>query len=253
MRLVLVRHGETLSNVRHVLDSRPPGPPLTSEGRQQAERMAQRLAGEPVAAVYASVAVRARQTAELIARPHDLEVIVHDGLHEVDVGDLEGRNDLRSIEEFMSVYRSWHAGNIDIPVPGGESGRQLLDRFLPVVDRIRAEHNGGLVVLVSHGAAIRLTARTLAPNVASTFADAHTVPNAGAVVLEHNGAGWDCLSWDGVIAVPPGLRHSVPQAGGTSGERADASGPRYRLRQDEVPGTATRRTAASGRRRRRRR
>lgn len=175
--------------------------------------MAQRLTGERVVAVYASVALRARQTAELIARPHDLRVIVRDGIHEVDVGDLEGRSDLPSIEEFMSVYRSWHAGNIDLPVPGGESGRQLLDRFLPVVDRIRAEHNGGLVVLVSHGAAIRLTAKTLASNVASMFADAHTVPNAGAVVLEYNGAGWHCLSWDGVTAVPSGARHSVPREG----------------------------------------
>jgi len=205
--LVLVRHGQTLSNVRHVLDSRPPGPPLTSEGRQQATRLAQRLAAEPVAAVYASVALRARQTADAIARPHGLEVIVRDGIHEVDVGDLEGRDDLRAIEEFLCVYRSWHAGNIDVPVPGGESGRQLLDRFLPVVDRIRTEHNGGVVVLVSHGAAIRLTARMLASNVDSMFADANTVPNAGAVVLELDGAGWQCLSWDGVVAVPPGVQH----------------------------------------------
>jgi probable phosphoglycerate mutase len=173
--------------------------------------MAHRLAAEPVVAVYTSVALRARQTAETIAQPHGLEVIARDGLHEVDVGDLEGRDDLPSIEEFLSVYRSWHAGNIDVPVPGGESGRQLLDRFLPVVDRIRAEHaerNGVVVVLVSHGAAIRLTARTLASNVDSMFADAHTVPNAGAVVLELDGAGWQCLSWDGVAATPAGAQHS---------------------------------------------
>jgi len=171
--------------------------------------MAQRLAGEPVVAVYASVALRARQTAEAIARSHGLEVIVRDGLQEVDVGDLEGRDDLRAIEEFLSVYRSWHAGNIDVPVPGGESGQQLLDRFLPVVDRIRAEHaerNGGVVVLVSHGAAIRLTAKTLASNVDSMFADAHIVPNAGAVVLELDDAGWQCLSWDRVAALPPGVQ-----------------------------------------------
>jgi broad specificity phosphatase PhoE len=205
--LVLVRHGETLSNVRHVLDSRPPGPRLNSKGRQQAASLAQRLAGEPVVAVYSSVALRARQTAEAIARPHGLEVIVRDGLHEVDIGDLEGRSDLPAIEEFLSVYRSWHAGNIDVPVRGGESGRQLLDRFLPVVDRIQAEHNGDVVVLVSHGAAIRLTAATLASNVNSMFADAHTVPNAGAVVLEHDGTGWQCVSWDGVAAAPMEGRH----------------------------------------------
>ena len=204
MRLLLIRHGETESNVRHVLDSRPPGPSLNEEGVRQARRAAQRLAAEPLAAVYSSVATRARQTAVEIARPHGLEVIVREGVHEVDVGDLEGRSDLPAIEQFLGVYRSWHAGNVDVPVPGGESGRAVLDRFLPVIDKIRADHDdSGTVVLVSHGAAIRLAARTLASNVDSMFADAHMVPNAGAVVLELDGAGWQCLSWDGVAARPP--------------------------------------------------
>lgn len=204
MRLLLIRHAETESNARHVLDSRPPGPPLNDEGQRQALRLAGRLAGEPLTAVYASVAVRARQTAEEVARPHGLDVIVRDGVHEVDIGDLEGRHDLPAIEQFLGVYRSWHAGSLDIPVPGGESGREVIDRFLPVVEKIRADHDdSGMVALVSHGAAIRLTARILASNVDSMFADAHMVPNAGAVVLELDGAGWRCLSWDGVAPRPP--------------------------------------------------
>jgi broad specificity phosphatase PhoE len=202
LRLVLVRHGQTESNVAFVLDSRPPGPPLTEEGRRQAERIAERLAGEPVVAVYASTAVRAQQTAQPIAAAHGLEVVVADGVHEVDVGDFEGRSDQAAIEQFIGVYRAWHAGDLVLPVPGGESGQQLLDRFLPVVERIRQEHPDGVVVLVSHGAAIRLAARTLAANVDSMFADAHFVPNGGAVVLEADGAAWRCLSWDGVGPQP---------------------------------------------------
>lgn len=202
LRLVLARHGQTESNVHHVLDSRPPGPPLTDEGRRQASALGQRLASEPVVAVYASVAVRARQTAEVIAAPHGLEVVTADGVHEVDVGDFEGRSDRAAMEQFIGVFRAWHAGDVELPVPGGESGQQLLDRFLPAVERIRAGHADGVVVLVSHGAAIRLAARTLASNIDSMFADAHFVPNAGAVVLEVDGAGWRCLSWDGVKPAP---------------------------------------------------
>ena len=197
MRLVLVRHGQTESNVRHVLDSRPPGPGLTAAGREQAERLAGRLAGEPVVAVYASTAVRAQQTAAVIAAPHGLPVTVVDGVQEVFVGDLEGRGDQAAIEGFIAVYRAWHAGDIELAVPGGESGQQLLDRFLPAVQRIRAEHADGVAVLVSHGAAIRLAARTLASNVDSHFADSHYVSNGGAVVLEADGDGWRCLYWDG--------------------------------------------------------
>lgn len=203
MRLVLIRHAETDSNARHVLDSRPPGPPLNAEGVRQAARLARRLAGEPLAAVYASVALRARQTADAVAEPHGVAVTVCDGLHEVDVGELEGRADLPAIERLIAVFRSWHGGNLDIPVPGGESGRDLLDRFLPVIDKIRVDNaESETVAVVSHGAAIRLVARVLAANVDSLFADAHLVPNAGAVVLESDGAGWQCISWDGVGTRP---------------------------------------------------
>jgi len=198
LRLLLVRHGETESNVHHLLDSRPPGPPLTELGRRQADELAERLAGEPVIAVYASVAVRAQQTAAPVAERHGLPVTVVDGLHEVFVGDFEGSNARADIEAFVGVYRAWHAGDHDLPVPGGESGRQLLDRVLPVVSRVRAEHPDGVVVLVGHSAAMRLVGCTLAANVSAAFADSHYLPNCQAITLEADGDGWRCLDWAGV-------------------------------------------------------
>ena len=57
-----------------------PGPsggvrlPLTELGRSQAENLAARLAGEPIAAVYASQAVRAQQTAAPLAARFGLDV-----------------------------------------------------------------------------------------------------------------------------------------------------------------------------------
>jgi len=57
--LVLVRHGQTASNVLKSLDSRPPGPPLNELGRAQAEALGAAMAVEPITAVYASTAVRA--------------------------------------------------------------------------------------------------------------------------------------------------------------------------------------------------
>jgi len=224
VRLVLIRHAQTDANARHVLDSRPPGAPLNAEGRRQARELARRLAGEPLAAVYASVATRAQQTARELAGAHGLPVVVLEGVHEVDVGDLEGRSDPAATEQLIGAYRAWHAGNVEIPVPGGESGRDVLDRFLPVVEKIRADHAGGATVaLVSHSAAIRLVARTLASNVDALFADAHLVPNAGAVVLELDGAGWHCVSWDGVATRPPhsprtDLAAAPPGGGADPGE-----------------------------------
>lgn len=197
LRLLLVRHGETPSNVLGLLDSRPPGPPLTALGRQQAQEAADRLAAEPVVAVYASVAIRAQQTAAPIAERHGLPVRVLPGLHEVFVGDLECSNTPQDVATFVTVYQAWHAGHLDTPMPGGESGRQLLDRYLPVVSEIRTAHQDGVAVVVGHSASIRLVALALATNVTPEFADAHFVPNCHAVALEVDGAGWRCLEWAG--------------------------------------------------------
>ena len=64
MRLILIRHGQTQSNVDHLLDTGHPGAPLTAEGRRQAATLVDRLAAEPIEAIYSSDLTRARQTAE---------------------------------------------------------------------------------------------------------------------------------------------------------------------------------------------
>ncbi|MFI9381020.1 histidine phosphatase family protein [Kutzneria sp. NPDC052558] len=202
LRLVLVRHGQTPSNVIGSLDSRPPGPPLTELGRAQAAAVGEALAALPVVAVYASVAVRAQETAAPIAAAHGLPVQVAEGIHEAFVGDLECLNDPDSLRTFFDVFHRWTRDlDLDVPMPGGESAQQVLDRFLPVVADIRARHSDGVVVLVSHGAAIRITSFALSPNVDAELADQHLIDNCGRVVLEVDGTsptGWRCLEWAGI-------------------------------------------------------
>jgi probable phosphoglycerate mutase len=201
LRLMLVRHGETPSNVIGSLDSRPPGPSLTEVGRRQAVAVAESLAALPVVAVYASVAVRAQETAAPIAAAHGLPVQVVDGIQEAFVGDLECRHDPEALTAFFEVFHRWtKAGDLSVAMPGGESAQHVLDRFLPVVADIRARHSDGVVVLVSHGAAIRISSFALSPNVTADFADQHRLENTGRVVLEADDdspTGWRCLDWAG--------------------------------------------------------
>ena len=194
-RLIMVRHGQTDANVRHTLDSRPPGSPLNDLGHAQAAALGGRLASEPVTAVYASRAIRAQQTAAPVAVAHDLPVSVVDGVQEVFCGDLEGRSDLAAREQFDLVYASWWRGDLDAHLPGGESAHELRDRYLPVLRRI-ADAATGTVVLVSHGAAIRLAAAAVLGDTAETT----YVPNAGVVILGVDGAGWALEHWD---SAPP--------------------------------------------------
>jgi probable phosphoglycerate mutase len=194
---MLVRHGQTESNVRRALDSKPPGPPLNLFGRQQAADLAADLADEPIAAVYASVAVRAQQTAEPVAAKHGLAVRVVQGAHEVFVGDLECRIDEASAREFFRVFSAWADGDLSVPMPGGETGQQARERFERVVADIRAEHREGIVVLVSHGGILRLVAPMLAGNVTQDTTKFALLPNTGRIVLE-DGPAWRCVEWTGL-------------------------------------------------------
>lgn len=200
MRLLLVRHGQTEGNVRGALDTALPGPPLTELGRAQADELAARLAGEPVVAVYASQAIRAQQTAAPLAAGHGLDVQVLDGVHEVAAGDLEGHTERESIQIYMETFRGWTLGGLDTSMPGGERGADVRARMLDAAGRLRAKHEqaepGGVVVLVSHGGAIRLGAEWLAPNVSADIANASLIPNTGVIELETRPDGrWHCLNW----------------------------------------------------------
>ncbi|WP_123024843.1 histidine phosphatase family protein [Mycolicibacterium stellerae] len=198
-RLVLVRHGQSVSNVERRLDTRPPGRELTDLGREQARTFARQWPHE-IGLVAHSVAVRASQTAAEIGG--ELKVGLHelDGIHEVQVGELEDRNDDAAIEEFNTIYQRWHEGELHLQMPEGESATQVLDRYVPVITQLRmryldddAWHRD--IVVVSHGAAIRLVAATLA-GVDGSFALDHHLPNTESVVLTPITDGrWSCLHW----------------------------------------------------------
>jgi broad specificity phosphatase PhoE len=195
VKLILARHGRTEGNVIKALDSRPPGMPLDEVGRAQAEDLARRLAATPVAAVYASRATRAQQTAAPVAAAHDLPVVVLDGVQEADCGELEGATDPASHERFQDVYEAWLNEEFDARLPGGESALEVRARFVAAVEAVAED---GPVVVVSHGAAIRLGVGALLGEGAET----RYVPNAGLVVLTGTPGRWALEHWDGAEPVP---------------------------------------------------
>ncbi|WP_018603254.1 histidine phosphatase family protein [Mycobacterium sp. 155] len=198
-RLILVRHGQSFGNIDRRLDTRPPGAELTDLGRDQARQFAGALGHRPHIVAH-SIARRAAQTAVGIAgevglTPHEFE-----GVHEVQVGELENRNDDAAIEEFNTTYQRWHRGELDLAMPGGESANEVLDRYVPVLTQLRLRYLDddaftGDIVLVSHGAAIRLVAAVLA-GVDGGFALDHHLANTESVILAPVTDGrWSCVQW----------------------------------------------------------
>ena len=198
-RLVLVRHGQSHGNADRRLDTRPPGAALTDLGRDQARAFARELPHPPWMIAH-SIAVRAAQTAEEISGELGLDAHELEGIHEVQVGELEDRNDDDAIALFETVYQRWHEGDLDVPMPGGETGNEVLDRYVPVLTQLRLRYLDdaawrGDIVVVSHGAAIRLVSAVLA-GVDGSFVLDHHLANAESVVLAPITDGrWSCVQW----------------------------------------------------------
>jgi broad specificity phosphatase PhoE len=191
VRLLLIRHGRTASNVTRLLDTAPPGAPLDNVGLDQARALADTLADEPIEAVYASDLIRSQQTAEPLALRHGLEVIVRAGVREIQAGEDEMSADW---VRYLTTIISWQS-NIDTRIPGGETGREVLARFDAVLGEARAKGHRTIAV-VSHGAMIRTWAATRATNLTVDFLRTTSLENTLVVDLADAADGsWQVTRW----------------------------------------------------------
>ncbi len=150
----LVRHAAH-GLLGRTLTGRMPGVSLSPEGRAQAERLAARLAGEPIRAVLTSPLERARETAEPIAAALGLESRVEPALNEIDFGEWTGRS-FDALED-DPAWRRWNAARGLARPPGGETMLAVQARMRDHIDGLRTEHPDGQVALVSHCDVIRAT------------------------------------------------------------------------------------------------
>jgi probable phosphomutase (TIGR03848 family) len=151
---LLIRHA-MCDPVGKSLAGRTSGIHLNDVGRAQAERLAARLSGVALDAVYSSPRERALETAEPIARAHGLPPCVVDALDDIDFGrwtgrtlrDLDGDAEWIRFNTFRSVVRA----------PGGEQMLEVQARSLAALEAMRRAHPDGRCAVVSHADVIRGT------------------------------------------------------------------------------------------------
>jgi broad specificity phosphatase PhoE len=146
LRIYLARHGQTDWNAAHRLQGRT-DTHLNAEGRAQAQKLATRLAGVPLDAVYCSMLSRTRETAEIVHGTVPIDSLAD--LNERDVGTFQGfviGSD--SVKTAEWNRRSSAPGD---SLDGGETLEHHLARVGRAVDRIRKEHPTGTVLIVAHG------------------------------------------------------------------------------------------------------
>ncbi|CAM2763018.1 histidine phosphatase family protein [Skermania piniformis] len=158
MTVIVLRHGESRSNVARTLAGRTPGVELTERGLDQARELADRLGGSQVRAIVRSPLLRCAQTVAPLAAALDLEPVVDEHLAEVDYGEWTGRPIAELIDEPLWRVVQQHPSAVEFP--GGERLAAVQYRAVRAIrehDRRLAEQHGTDVVWLActHGDVIK--------------------------------------------------------------------------------------------------
>jgi len=152
MRLLLIRHGESVANAEGRLQGHL-DIPLSDRGRRQAELLADRLAPLGVQALYTSPLLRAKGTAEIVAGCLGLPVEERPALMERNVGELAGLTRDEIITRFPR-YMPARAELRPIEIEGFEQDAEFAQRVKDALAAIIGAHAQGTVAVVTHGGII---------------------------------------------------------------------------------------------------
>ncbi|MDB5481878.1 MAG: phosphoglycerate mutase [Caulobacteraceae bacterium] len=150
-----VRHGSH-DRLDHILCGRMDGVELSGAGRRESAMVAERLSRETVSALYVSPLLRARQTAEPIARALGLQPVVAEDLNEIDLGEWTGLrfDDLRP----RAAWRRWNSARAHHRPPGGESMLEIQLRVARWLSEVVGRHPHTGVAAVCHSDVIKVAA-----------------------------------------------------------------------------------------------
>lgn len=155
--LLVIRHGES-APARLELPAPTLGgqadPELDPRGREEAERVADRLNGEEISAIYVSTLRRTHETAAPLAKRLGLEPRVEPDLREVNLGEWEGGLfRARVAEGHPLVQRIFAEERWDV-IPGAERQESFVKRVRAGLERIAAAHPDQRVAVFTHGGVI---------------------------------------------------------------------------------------------------
>ena len=181
-RLLLIRHGVTESNKERRYMGRS-DEPLSSDGRWQARRLAQRLASARIDAFYTSPLRRAKETAEIVNQPHALQVRVEPGLNELDLDRWAGMSAAEIEARDPQAWQTWCADPSALLLEGIEPFADLRGRIRQALQRMRRNHQDQSVAVTTHDGVIRIAVLE-ALDMAAQLYRSITVDNTALTVLD---------------------------------------------------------------------
>ena len=153
--IIIIRHGETEWNKTGRFQGHS-DVPLSAEGRAQAAALGRNLALDHVDAIYASDLTRAMETAAPLAKRFGFEVISDPLLRELNFGAWEGRHFDDVNAENPNAMKNFYTDPEQADIPESEPFPEFQRRVAGRVREIVAQERGKRIVVVSHGASIRI-------------------------------------------------------------------------------------------------
>jgi probable phosphoglycerate mutase len=152
-KLGFIRHGSTAWNKERRAQGNS-DIPLDQDGLRDAGRLSERVTNEEWDYIYSSDLLRAKQTAEIVAKKLQVDEVVLDSrLREVSGGQIEGTTEAERIKKWGDNWRA-----LDL---GVEPKEMVLKRALSFIEEITEKHSDKNVLVVSHGSYIRHLLREL--------------------------------------------------------------------------------------------
>jgi isoleucyl-tRNA synthetase len=144
-----LRHCQALSNQKNLLSSGPREKffnPLTKSGVTQAKKLARQLKKEKIDIIFSSELLRARQTAEIIAKHIKVKVNFDSRLNEISFGALDGQS-IKVWQDLVKDYKDF----LTAKPQGGESRLDVRKRVLDFIEEINKKYKNKKILIVSHG------------------------------------------------------------------------------------------------------
>jgi 2,3-bisphosphoglycerate-dependent phosphoglycerate mutase len=171
--ILLIRHARPVPPLESMSEDEDNERALTPEGRVDAERLAERLADEAVAAVFSSPYRRALETVQPIAARHEIDVHVHVDLRERRVSGGGPLPEQAFLDALQRARR-----DPDFSLPGGESTQDVLERVSRVIREIHESTPEGVAVIGTHGGVISILRWSLGDQFTVEEALAEPMPSA---------------------------------------------------------------------------
>ena len=181
MEIIITRHGQSEENRLGIIQGRLPGK-LSEIGKNQVEKLGERLSREKIDVVYCSPINRCLETCNLIKKYIDpsIPIFISELIQERDFGKFSGKNikeiDFNKIDNDCKINKNL----------GIEELNQVYSRIKLFWEEIKTKHCNQSVLVIGHSISLRMLIANILNKDYSEILENFRIKNASISIFEVN-------------------------------------------------------------------